>query len=85
LYHCKILREGGTEVQAVCCGVSCVPGDVSKGRSNFKFRGNQFKKNLGYTVQKILLRLLDPEDEGTRIVRKVGNCSQCPTFRNAAV
>ena len=56
-----------------------------EGSSNFKFRANQFKKNLVYTVRKILLRLHDPEDEGTRIVRNVGNCSQFPSFRNAAV
>jgi len=67
---------------AVCLRVS---GDDSKGRSNFKFRANQFKKYLGHAVQKILLRSLDPEEEGTRIVRNVGNCSQCPSFRNAAV
>lgn len=68
----------------VCCGVPPCPWGRFEGSRNFKFRANQFKKNLGYTVQKILLRLLDPEDEGTRIVRNVGNCSQCPICRNAA-
>ena len=49
----------------VRCGV-LVPGDDSKGRSNFKVRASQFKKNLGYTVQKILLRSLDQDSSKRR-------------------
>ena len=48
---------------AVCL---LVPGDDSKGRSNFKVRASQFKKNLGYTVQKILLRSLDQDSSKRR-------------------